>query len=180
MATKLLPPPLLIGSQRAFSISSFWEGRAVTTTAPMERRLLNLVLPPWQREFTWTEAQQVRFIEGVFLGLNVGSYVVNGRDYETNGDDKPMSGWLIDGQQRITSIARFINDEIAIFGNIHYSELPLGEKRRRFDNIVFPCVELEYQEDENLLKELYLRLNFGGTAHTQADRELVEKVSIHD
>lgn len=77
---------------------------------------MNLVLPPWQRPPSWNLDQQVQFIEGIFLGLGTGYYVINGRDYDDQGHDKPMSGWLIDGQQRITAIARFFHGEISIFG----------------------------------------------------------------
>lgn len=174
MSTTLLPKPILDGVQRSYSISMLWEGRAANTNVPEERQLLNLVLPPWQRAFVWTEEQQRAFVEGIFLGLGTGFYVVNGRDYD--GDrDLPMSGWLLDGQQRITSIARFVKGEITVFDGIRYSDLSIGEKRRRFDNVTFPCIELEYQADEALLKELYRRLNFGGTAHTAADLLLLEK-----
>jgi hypothetical protein len=169
MSTIQLPEPILDATERAYAISSLWQGTPANPNTPEERRLLNLVLPPWQRPVVWTEAQQVRFIEGIFLGLGTGYYVVNGRDYEYAGADKPMSGWLIDGQQRITAIARFIADEIAIFGGVHYSDLSIGEKRRRFDNLTFPCFELGYEDDESKLKVLYHRLNFSGIAHTQED-----------
>lgn len=172
MSTTLLPIPILDGVERSYSISMLWEGTAAVPNIPDERQLLNLVLPPWQREFVWTEAQQRSFVEGIFLGFNPGYYVINGRDYE-GGSDRYMSGWLLDGQQRITSIARFVKDEITVFDGIRYSDLSLGEKRRRFDNVIFPCIELEYQVDEALLKELYRRLNFGGTAHTASDQQLL-------
>ncbi|QCI13058.1 DUF262 domain-containing protein [Pseudomonas putida] len=172
MSTTLLPKPILDGVERSYSISMLWEGTPAVPNIPEERQLLNLVLPPWQREFVWTEAQQRAFVEGIFLGFNPGFYVINGRDYEGD-NDRYMSGWLLDGQQRITSIARFVKDEITVFDGIRYSDLSLGEKRRRFDNVIFPCIELEFQADESLLKELYRRLNFGGTAHTAADLQLL-------
>lgn len=169
MKSLKLPKPILDGTQRAYPISTLWEGTAAKRNLDSERQVLNLVLPPWQRPAVWTEQQQIQFIEGIFLGLGTGYYVINGRDYDDDGQDKPMSGWLIDGQQRITAISRFVNGKFGVFEGIYYSDLSLAEKRRRFDNLIFPCVELEYQEDEELLKELYRRLNFSGTAHTQAD-----------
>lgn len=134
---------------------------------------MNLVLPPWQRPPSWSLDQQVQFIEGIFLGLGTGYYVINGRDYDDQGHDKPMSGWLIDGQQRITAIARFFHGEISIFGGIFFQDLSLADKRRRFNNLIFPCIEMDYTDDEKVLKELYRRLNFSGTPHTEADLELL-------
>lgn len=169
----VLPVPILEGVQRSYSISALWEGTPARATVEKERELLNLVLPPWQRDLCWTLEQQIKYIEGIFLGLGTGYYVVNGRDFDNDGSDTRMSGWLIDGQQRITAIARFISGEICIFGGIFYRDLSPADKRRRFDSIIFPCIELNYQEDETVLKELYRRLNYGGTPHTQEDLALL-------
>ncbi|WP_409197500.1 DUF262 domain-containing protein, partial [Klebsiella pneumoniae] len=100
------------------------------------------MLPPWQRPPSWDLGQQVQFIEGVFLGLGTGYYVINGHDYDDQGHDKPMSGWLIDGQQRITATARFFHGETSIFGGIFFQDLSLADKRRRFNNLIFPCIEM--------------------------------------
>jgi len=176
MAYATLPAPILRGIERTYSIEMLWEGTSADRTVEAERQLLNLVLPPWQRPAVWSERQQVAFIEGIFLGLGTGHYVVNGRNYNDEGD-MPMSGWLIDGQQRITAIARFKNDDLQVFGGIRYSDLSIGDRRRRFNNVVFPCFELEYQPNENLLKELYKRLNFSGTAHTHSDLALLDSTA---
>ncbi|MGI0646824.1 GmrSD restriction endonuclease domain-containing protein [Pseudomonas aeruginosa] len=168
MTYRTLPAPILSGMQRAFSISMLWEGRAAEKTSEDEIQLLNLVLPKWQRDTVWTAHQQTQFIEGIFLGLGTGYYVTNGHDYN-DGGCLPMSGWLLDGQQRITSIARFIEDALPIFDGIRYSDLSPADRSRYFDNVVFPSVELKYVDDEEVLKTLYRRLNFSGTAHTAAD-----------
>lgn len=167
----LLPEPLLRGTTRAYDIEHLTCGTPNDPTLPEERRLLNLVLPVWQRDFVWTPEQQSAYIEGIFLGLGTGYYVVNGSDWYRDGEQKPMSGWLIDGQQRITSIKHFIEDKIAIFDGIRYSDLSRVQKLKRFLRVGFHCLELEYQEDETVLKTLYNRLNYSGTAHTQADLE---------
>jgi hypothetical protein len=168
-----LPKPMLDGTQRSYSISALWEGTAAKPSHEDERKILNLVLPRWQRPPSWTEQQQIQFVEGIFLGLGTGFYVINGREYDDAGADLPMSGWLLDGQQRITAIERFVKDEIRVFTGIRYSDLSIAEQRRRFNNIIFPCIELEYQSDEAILKELYRRLNFSGTAHTSVDLALL-------
>lgn len=40
----------------------------------------------------------------------------------------------------------------------------------RFHRTPFPCMELDYVSDEAVRRELYDRLNFGGTPHGDADR----------
>lgn len=56
---------------------------------------------------------------------------------------------------------------------IFFQDLSLADKRRRFNNLIFPCIEMDYTDDEKVLKELYRRLNFSGTPHTEADLELL-------
>jgi hypothetical protein len=172
-----LPKPLLDGMRRDFSISNLWETSPIEPTMPEERLLLNLVLPPWQRPEVWSLEQKVRFVEGIFLGFGTGYYVVNGADWETVAGvttSMPMSGWLLDGQQRISAIRDFIAGEFVVFGDVRYPDMPIADRRKRFDNQAFPCIMLEYTADETKLLEMYRRLNFGGTAHSAKDRELID------
>ena len=166
-----LPPLLLRGSRRDFQLSHLLEATSIESTSEGERRLLNLVLPPWQRPEVWTSAQKARFIESVFLGLGCGYYVVNGQDWDRTGEALPMSGWLLDGQQRLTAIRDFIAGDVRIFGGIRWDDLDRLDKLRRFLRQPFPCFELDYTSDEDALKLLYERLNFGGTPHTGSDRD---------
>lgn len=170
----LLPEKLLIGTTRSYTISHLIEGTVVSPTIPTERVVMNRVLPPWQRPIVWERERQIAFIEGIFLGFSTGVYIVNGSDYQAEGTELPMSGWVIDGQQRLTSLGLFLQDEFPVFSSVYFSQLSLPERRRRVYNQAFPCFELEYQDDEEKLKELYRRLNFGGVAHTQADLDRLE------
>lgn len=166
----LLPEPLLAGRRRDFPISALIEGTPIDPTAPEERRLLNLVVPPWQRKEVWTADQKTRFVEGIFLGLGTGYYVTNGADWGADGKCLPMSGWLLDGQQRLSSIRDFLRDALPIFDGIVFSDLDRPTAIKRFLRHPFPRFELDYTDDEQMLRNLYERLNFGGTAHTAEDR----------
>lgn len=169
-APQLLPKVLLQGRRRDYDIDYLLSsGTHATTTSGAERQLLCWVIPPWQRAEVWTDHQKQRFIEGVFLGLGTGYYVVNQPDWDSNGT-LPMSGWLIDGQQRLTAIRDFVAGGVSIFDGIRYEDLSKADRLKRFAHVVFPCFEIEYQADESQLRELYDRLNFGGTSHTEADR----------
>jgi hypothetical protein len=164
-----LPPPLLTGTRRDYPLEYLLAATPVEPTLSEERQLMGLVLPPWQRPEVWSLSQKIRFIESVFLGLGTGYYVLNGADYAQDGTPLPMSAWLIDGQQRITAIRDFLNDEFCVFGDVMYSALERPVALKRFLRQPFPCFELEFVQDEAVLKELYFRLNYGGTAHTEAD-----------
>lgn len=171
----LFPDTLLIGRRRDFDIDVML-CRQPEVAAESERALLCWLLPPWQRPEVWTEAQKARFIEGIFLGLGAGYYVVNQMDWDESGR-RPMAGWLIDGQQRLTAIRDFVDEKLTIFGRWRHSDLEAAVLLKRFRRVVFPCFEIEYQSDERRLKDLYDRLNFGGTAHSQEDRDRLSSAS---
>lgn len=85
-----------------------------------------------------------------------------------------MSGWLLDGQQRISALRDFLSGEMVIFGDVRFTEMSVPDQLR-FKRRPFPCHELDYTDNEDTLKELYDRLNFGGTPHTEAQRVLPSK-----
>lgn len=165
-----IPQVLLHGRRRDYDIDYLLSSAShATPTSDAERQLLCWVVPPWQRAEVWSVHQKRRFIEGIFLGLGTGYYVVNQPDWDADGA-RPMSGWLIDGQQRLTAIRDFVAGDLAIFERWKFADLSRGERIKRFSHVVFPCFEIDYQENESQLRELYDRLNYGGTAHTSADR----------
>ena len=166
-----IPPPLLKGTLHDYQIGHLVDIPPPGPAVPAERRLLNLTLPPWQRPEVWTQAQKRRFVEGIFLGLGCGQYVVNGSDWESDGQPKPMSAWLLDGQQRISALRDFLAGDLVVFGDVRFTEMSVPDQLR-FKRRPFPCHELEYTANEDTLKELYDRLNFGGTPHTEAQRVL--------
>ena len=166
-----IPPPLLTGTRREYTLGRLVEMTPTDPTMPTERRILGLVLPPWQRPEVWTIEQKCRFIEGIFLGLGCGWYVTNGLEWNHRGESVPMSGWLIDGQQRMSAIRDFLSGELVVFGDVRFPDLSEPQKRR-FYRTPFPCFELDYCDNETVLQELYDRLNFGGTPHTPEQRTL--------
>lgn len=166
-----LPKPLLTGSMHDYGIGTLVDMSTPGPAVPSERRLMNLTLPPWQRPEVWSMDQKRRFVEGIFLGLGTGYYVVHGSDWDSAGQPKPMSGWLLDGQQRISALRDFLSGDMVIFGDVIFTEMSVPDQLR-FKRRPFPCHELDYTDSEDTLKELYDRLNFGGTPHTEAQRVL--------
>lgn len=166
-----IPQPALSGTRRDFMIEHLLYNaeKPPTAAAAGQRMVLNLPLPPWQRGEVWTQQQKSAFIEGIFLGFGTGFYVVNGKWWLADGATAPCSGWLLDGQQRMTSIRDFLAGEIVVFGDVTFPAMT-GPEAIRFRHTLFPCVEIEYTDDENKLRELYDRLNFSGTPHTPSQR----------
>ncbi len=87
------------------------------------------VLPPFQREFVWNEEKKIiEFIESVFNEWPIGSIilwvpdpndedVIKKRKLQILSEGKPqyIQEYIIDGQQRITTLLRILNNEFFIF-----------------------------------------------------------------
>lgn len=121
-------------------------------------------LPDFQRSLCWTETQNIAFIESIFLGYDIGSYMVNSYQMEGDGTLKKYSEVLIDGQQRITAICLYISDQLKVCG-AYYSEISRRDKMR-FKQTQFSRTTID-TFDADVLKDAYNRLNFTGVNHTE-------------
>jgi hypothetical protein len=133
------------------------------------RRVLGYKLPTWQRPEVWTDEQCVRFLESIWLGVGLGAFMVNmvhGKDAEH------VDLLLLDGQQRLRSIERYWNGELAVpgdDGNAYYWNELTELEHNHFLRIPFPWIETQYRTEDEA-RAAYNRHNFGGTAHTADQR----------
>lgn len=140
--------------------------------------------PDFQREFRWEASQKVLFIESVLIQFPLPSIFVASR---------PDGTWdLLDGLQRLSSVFEFmgilknINGELGTalplsaterlpgLANVYFSaeygqpslseELQRDFKRNRMDVKI-----ILRQSDEEMLFELFTRLNTGGSQLTSQD-----------
>lgn len=144
-------------------------GKESGYTAKADRYACGLPIPDFQREFCWNEQQQIKFVESVWLGLPLGSYIFVELNWNTDGSPTPFSGWLIDGQQRLITVQRYLEDQFKVFG-LYYSELTKREKHR-FEGIKFTHYEIQL-DDKRQIIDLYNRLAFGGTPHKESERAI--------
>ena len=129
--------------------------------------------PDWQRGHVWTPQQQGLFVGHLLEGGEVLPLVVN---EGPNGDLIPTQ--IIDGKQRMTAAMAWADGEVA-------AELGDGRKIRVGDlddvgrtqcsvsiGLRYAMVRLTRRE----CLELYIRLNRGGTVHTDAEIDRVRKL----
>jgi hypothetical protein len=148
------------------------EKKGVLVTDTSDRYACGFPLPSFQRPSRWTREQKIAFIESAWLGLPLGTYTLHAMDWTgDNGEALKFSGWAIDGQQRLSTIESYWNDEFPVFGLL-WSELNIVEMRR-FEKIKF-CHYIPELWDENLIRDLYDRLAFGGTPHLESERASVK------
>src|SRR6056300_1027884 len=64
-----------------------------------------LQVPSYQREYVWSRKQQERYLESLSRNMPIFGPVIN-------IDTRTGIQWIMDGQNRIVTIFRFLNDEI--------------------------------------------------------------------
>lgn len=138
------------------------------------RFVMGFPLPDWQREFVWTDEQQSRFILSVWSKAELGSYILNDWEMSDGKCFDRYSNVLLDGQQRLTTIERYLRDEFAVddttgtprlWSQVHRRE------QRRFMNATLPRSQVK-TFDELELRTIYDLRNFTGTPHTESQRAL--------
>jgi len=138
---------------------------------PWAKRMVGrFPMPEFQRQSVWTTEQDISFIESVFYGYDLGSVIINAYKYSNNGPKDTLAEFsdiLIDGQQRVNALNRYIKNEFSVFG-LFWKELTRIEKRD-FRERPIGIRRCECY-DEQLLKDLYNHHNFSGVKHKASER----------
>jgi hypothetical protein len=119
--------------------------------------------PDFQRNYVWTEEQQVKFIEYLIKGGTVNPIYFNKNE---------ESFVIIDGKQRLKAIERFLKKEISIFSGIYFDEI---EPKNYLFQIKLH-IRINHLETKNEYLNWYLELNSGGTVHTEEELDKVRKM----
>lgn len=132
-------------------------------------QLLGYTTPWFQRSNDkWSTTDQERFIESVYMGANIGSFMINA---PVHCIDPSMHNVILDGLQRLTAIKNYFDGQISLLaddGN-RYTWLDLtDDEQSRFLRIQFPWLMTSYETEEQMI-QAYERHNFTGKPHTQED-----------
>lgn len=125
-----------------------------------------LFVPDYQRDLVWDAKRQSKFIESLLIGLPI-PYLFAA---DVGSDDEELAGRLeiVDGTQRIRTLARFVKDELVLRGleKLHeingfkYSDLA-PSRQRRFKRITLRMIELTEQATEETRRDMFERINTG-------------------
>lgn len=132
--------------------------------------LLGYRVPFFQRnDDRWSRVQQIAFIESMYMGANIGAFMVNQPSLIS---DPEIDNVLLDGLQRLTALKAYFNGDFAVTGADEkphvWTELASSD-RAHLLRLPYPWIQTRYNSVE-LMKEAYERHNFGGTAHTPDDQ----------
>jgi hypothetical protein len=140
--------------------------------------------PDYQRDHVWTVDQQQKFIGFLLEGGWISPCIINcgpKGDWLYGDKEKVGKSEVIDGKQRITAALQFergeIKAELSDGRLVHISDMD-AKSRIMLGNTVGLCYKIVYLSRPEALK-LYIKLNRGGTIHTDAEinkvRRLLEK-----
>ena len=131
-----------------------------------------LRVPDYQREYVWTKKQQDRYLESLSKNMPIFGPVIN-------IDTRTSLQWIMDGQNRIETIRRFLNDEIK-YNGISFSELPDNEQRK-IKNMKMSYTETrdwsrEQCQDFFMRIQEGVKLKDGELIHARSDNELTKGI----
>ena len=120
----------------------------------------HICIPMFQREYVWNRAQASRLIESLIIQCPIP--VV----YLSQNSDETLS--VIDGNQRLTSIELYLNDEFPLSGLASYPELD-GFKfseldprfQRHIKNRTIRCIVILKETHPQIKFDVFERLNTG-------------------
>lgn len=123
-----------------------------------------LFIPDYQREMAWDDKRQSKFIESVLLGLPIPYIFV--ADIPDEENEARLE--IIDGTQRIRTLARFLANDLKLenleklkeLNNFRFSDLPLP-RQRRFKRTTLRMIQLTEKADEEIRRDMFERINTG-------------------
>ena len=120
----------------------------------------SLWIPDYQRDFTWDEIRQSRFIESVLLGLPIPLIFVA---------ENENSVWeIVDGSQRIRTLNAFMNNELTLQGlekldtlnGFQYKDIA-PSRRGKFADLPIRMIVLTEEATDEVKKDMFERINRG-------------------
>lgn len=117
------------------------------------RRLIKS--PYFQRNLVWRELHKIDFIKTILMGLPFPQiFIAKG---EIDVETMTTYSCVVDGQQRLTAIQEYVKDEL-IVDDRTFSDLEKNEKED-FLKYQVPIIDLDISHNDQLLKEVFHRLN---------------------
>lgn len=115
--------------------------------------------PDFQRNEVWTQAAQIMLIDTILKGIPIPKIYI-----KSIVKDEKTYRIVVDGQQRLTAILKFVRDEFSLkkpyngeYFNMKYSQLP-KEERDKFIRYKIDINEIFNPTDEEI-RDLYSRVN---------------------
>lgn len=128
----------------------------------------DVTIPEFQRRYVWSERQASRLIESLIIQCPIPVIYLNQEKDETFS--------VIDGNQRLNSLRRFLTDAFTLIGLTSYPELTglkysqLDKRiQRHISNRVLRCTVILKETHPQVKFDVFERLNSGAVALTRQE-----------
>jgi hypothetical protein len=119
-----------------------------------------LFIPEYQRDFTWNDGRQSRFIESVLLGLPIPLVFV--------AENKDSAWEIVDGSQRIRTLESFYNNKLTLkeleklnsLNGFQYQDLDVS-RQGKFQDTPLRMIVLSEDADDEAKQDMFERINRG-------------------
>lgn len=119
-----------------------------------------LFIPEYQRDFTWNEEKQSRFIESILLGLPIPLVFV--------AENKDSAWEIVDGSQRIRTLYAFLNNKLMLKGlekiktlnGFQFKDLDVT-RQGKFMDTPLRMIVLSEDADDEVKRDMFERINRG-------------------
>ena len=145
--------------------------------------------PDYQRRHRWTTETSSRLIESLILNIPVPLiYLSQDVDIDIETGDEESRYSVIDGQQRLTAIIKFFNNEFSLTGldalteleGTYYKDLP-PFLIRRLEERTIKCLRIDSTVDDQVKYDIFERLNSGSVKlEAQELRNAVSRGPFND
>jgi hypothetical protein len=141
-------------------------------TNGLEDDTSEVFIPDYQRDMVWSAKQQSRFIESILIKLPVPFIFAA----DVGDGDREGALEIIDGSQRIRTLDNFLSNRLQLVGlskltkaaGMRFSDLS-KPRQLRFKRTTIRVIELTEKADEDARREMFDRLNSGGTKLTDME-----------
>ena len=134
----------------------------------------NIVLAPhFQRKLVWRLAHRVDFLKTILLGFPFPEIFISRGAIDV--DKMTSTSFIVDGQQRMTSIKQFIDGKIEVDGRT-YMQLS-SEEKERFLKYEIAVIDLDIANDDPRVIDIFTRLNRTFYSLTNIERISTEYAS---
>nr|WP_314542400.1 DUF262 domain-containing protein [uncultured Ottowia sp.] len=145
-------------------VEKFTNGRDTDTS--------EIFIPDYQREMIWSAKQQSRFIESILIRLPVPFIFAA----DVGSGDRAGTLEIIDGSQRLRTLDNFLSNRLCLEGlqrlnkanGMYFSDFE-RPRQLRFKRSTIRVIELTEQADEQARREMFDRLNSGGSKLTSME-----------
>jgi hypothetical protein len=145
-------------------VEKFTNGRETDTS--------EIFIPDYQREMVWSARQQSRFIESILIRLPVPFIFAA----DVGSGDRAGTLEIIDGSQRLRTLDNFLCNKLSLqdlvrltaANGMRFSDFS-KPRQLRFKRSSMRVIELTDQADEQARREMFDRLNSGGSKLTSME-----------